>query len=144
MSIRRFEEFLDSGAVKRQSPNRQRAFSIIEETGGKTRFLGVSMKSVPSKEMNPNFIVDSCYDIIIEMVRARMLIDGFNAGNSHEAEFSYMTRLGFSEADVRFMDEVRYYRNGTKYYGTMLDMGYAEKVMAFMKRIYPRLLDMVR
>ncbi|MBM3303515.1 MAG: hypothetical protein FJY76_00315, partial [Candidatus Aenigmarchaeota archaeon] len=73
MSIRRFEEFLDSGAVKRQSPNRQRAFSIIEETGGKTRFLGVSMKSVPSKEMNPNFIVDSCYDIIIEMVRARML-----------------------------------------------------------------------
>ena len=37
--------------------------------------------------MNANFIVDSCYDIILELVRAKMLLDGYNSGMSHEASF---------------------------------------------------------
>ena len=53
--------------------------------------------------MNANFIVDSCYDIILELVRAKMLLDGYNSGMSHEAEVSYLQRIGCSEADVRFM-----------------------------------------
>ena len=37
------------------------------------------------------------------------------------------------------MDEVRYNRNGIKYYGTTLDKEYAEKVFAFLNKVYPKL-----
>ncbi|HJX05639.1 MAG TPA: hypothetical protein VJ461_02935 [Candidatus Nanoarchaeia archaeon] len=137
MSLKRFEEFLESGAVKKQAPNKQRALSIIEEIEGKKRFLETSLAAIPQEEMNANFIVDTCYDIMIELIRAKMLLDGFNAGPSHEAEVSYMDRLGFTQAEMRIMDEIRYYRNGTKYYGTILTKQYAEKTLRFMKKIYP-------
>ena len=93
--------------------------------------------------MNANFIVDYCYDIIMEHMRAKMFIDGYNAGNSHEAEVSYMIILGFSESDTRFMDELRYFRNGIKYYGTILDNEYAKKVLQFMNRLYPKIKNKI-
>ena len=83
--MKRFEEFLESGKVKKQSPNKARALSLTQESQKKEKFLEVSIKSVPADDMSPNFIVDYCYDILMEMIRAKMLLDGFNAGNSHEA-----------------------------------------------------------
>jgi hypothetical protein len=144
MNPKEFEDFLDSGIARRQSPDRQRALSLAEEAAGKKKFLEVSLKSIPTGQMNANFIVDSCYDIIMELVRAKMLLDGFNSGNSHEAEVSYMARLGFPRTEVAFMNEVRYYRNGTKYYGTVLSREYAEKVLRFMDGAHPLLERMLR
>jgi hypothetical protein len=94
--------------------------------------------------MSPNFVVDYCYDIIMELLRAQMFIHGYNAGNSHEAEVSYTRLLGFSEAETRFLDDMRYFRNGTKYYGTLLDIDYAMKVLEFTNRLYPILLIKVQ
>jgi hypothetical protein len=94
--------------------------------------------------MNANFIVNYCYDILIEFVRAKMFIEGFNAGNSHEAEVSYLQVLGFSQAEVEFMDELRYYRNGTKYYGTILGNSYAEKALTFLNKNYSRVKNIVK
>ena len=139
MNLRNFEEFINSGIVKIQAPNRQRSLALEKEAEEKKSFLSVSIKSIPQEQMNANFIVDYCYDIIMELIRAKMFIDGYNAGNSHEAEVSYLAKLGFSEPETRFMNEVRYYRNGTKYYGTMLDNDYAGKVLSFLDKIYPRL-----
>ncbi|MFH1105586.1 MAG: hypothetical protein V1731_00020 [Candidatus Aenigmatarchaeota archaeon] len=144
MTLKKFEEFVKAGTVKRQTPNRERALSILKESGEKKSFLDVSMKSIPPERMSANFVVCYCYDILVELIRAKMFIDGYNAGGSHEAEVSYMAILGFPDADVRFMDDVRYYRNGTKYYGTVLDMEYAGKVVGFMNRIYPKLAAMVK
>jgi len=139
MNLRKFEEFINSGIVKIQTPNRQRSLALIKEAEEKKSFLSVSINNIPRKQMNANFIVDYCYDIIMELIRAKMFMDGYNAGNSHEAEVSYLENLGFSELERRFMNEIRYYRNGTKYYGTMLDNDYADKVLSFLEKIYPRL-----
>jgi hypothetical protein len=80
----------------------------------------------------------------MELVRAKMFLDGYNAGNSHEAEVSYMTIIGFSETDAKYMDEIRYYRNGTKYYGTMLNNEYTENVIKFLNKIYPKLIKILK
>lgn len=138
MISKKFEEFLTNGIVKKQIPNRERALSLLKEAEEKKNFLGISLKSIPNEQMNANFIVDYCYDITMELIRAKMFIDGYNAGNSHEAEVSYLENLGFREPEIRFMNEVRYYRNGTKYYGTKLSKTYAEKVMTFANKIYPK------
>ena len=73
-----------------------------------------------------------------------MFLDGYNAGNSHEAEISYLSVLGFPEADVSFIDELRYYRNGIKYYGTILNKDYAQRVLAFMNKNYHRIRSLVK
>ena len=139
MSLKNFDEFLASGIVKKQTPNKHRAFSLFKEAEDKRKFLDAALKNISPQQMHFNFIVDSCYDIIMELIRAKMFIDGYNAGNSHQAEVSYMKNIGFFESDARFMDEIRYYRNGIKYYGTILDKEYAEKVFAFLNKIYPLL-----
>ena len=83
--LKSFEEFVSIGIVKKQSPNRQRALSLIKEAEEKEKFLDVSLKKIPTEQMNTNFIVDYCYDIMMELIRAKMFLDGYNAGNSHEA-----------------------------------------------------------
>jgi hypothetical protein len=134
--MKSFDEFLRSGAVRKQTPNKPRAQSLIAEASAKRQFLSVSLRSIPPEEMNYNFVVESCYDIIMELLRAKMFLNGYNAGNSHEAEVSYMAVLGFSFPDVRTMDELRFYRNGIKYYGRMMDKEYAEKILLFMEKVY--------
>ncbi|MGV8171149.1 MAG: hypothetical protein ACP5OA_00475 [Candidatus Woesearchaeota archaeon] len=138
-----FKEFIKNGVVKKQSPNRQRALSLIAETAEKKRYLDIIIQLVPKEKWNPNVIVDQCYDIFMELLRAKMFLDGYNAGNSHEAEVSYMTVLGFTEPETKYMDEIRYYRNGTKYYGTMLNTKYAENVIKFLNKTYPKLIKLL-
>ena len=137
--MRKFEEYMRLGFAKKQTPNNERAKSLVGESEDKYKFLLVTLKSVPKDQMSPNFIVESCYDILIELIRAKMFIDGFNSNNSHEAEISYMERIEFSEPEIRFMDELRYNRNGIKYYGKRFDLEYAEKVLKFTKDFHPQL-----
>lgn len=70
-----------------------------------------------------------------------MLRKGFNSSGqgAHEAEVSYMRKIDFSDNDVRFADQLRYFRNGIVYYGKILDAEYAKKVVKFMKRASPKL-----
>ena len=75
-----------------------------------------------------------------------MLFEGYNAAGfgAHEAEVSYLRKLGFSEKDIQFADQLRYFRNGILYYGTTLDKEYAEKIIEFTKKIYPKLKEMIK
>ena len=50
-----------------------------------------------------------------------------------------MSRLSFPKKDIRFMNELRYHRNGILYYGRDFDAEYARKVLDFLERIYPEL-----
>jgi hypothetical protein len=142
--MKKFEEFIKMGIIKKQSPNKNRATSLVKEADDKKTFLDLTLNKIPKDKMNANFVVNYCYDILMELIRAKMFIGGFNAGNSHEAEVSYFSSLGFSDADAEFMDELRYYRNGTKYYGTILENGYAEKTLAFMNKNYSKLKKLIK
>ena len=59
--------------------------------------------------------------------------------NKKRAEVSYMKELEFSENEVRFMNEVRYFRNGIKYYGKIFTKEYADQVVEFLKKIEGKL-----
>ena len=142
--MKAFEEYLKEGIVKKQSPNKARVLSLLEEAQEKNAFLSIAQQKIPKEKMSPNFIIDSSHDILIELIRAKMLIDGYASKSSHEAEVSYLRILQFSEVDIRFMDELRYNRNGIKYYGTIFNMDYTEKVIDFLKKFYPKLRVMIK
>ncbi len=96
------------------------------------------IQKIKLNEVNANFFVKPGYDILMELIRAKMLLEGYTTSGfgAHEAEVSYMRVLGFDERDVQFADQLRFFRNGMLYYGPVLDREYAERVIEFTKRIY--------
>lgn len=144
-AIKSFEDFIKEGIIKKQSPDKSRAeFLIKEAERSYLSFLDL-LKKIELKDNNANDFVKSCYDILMEIIRAKMLLEGYNSSGygAHEAEVSYLRILGFNEKDVQFVDQIRFFRNGMLYYGTILDKEYAERVIIFLKRIYPKLKEML-
>ena len=74
-----------------------------------------------------------------------MLLKGLNASGfkAHEAEVAYWGLLNFKEQEIQFLDQMRFFRNGMLYYGTILDKEYAEKVIDFTKKNYQKLKDIL-
>jgi len=145
-AIRKFEEFITEGVVKKQSKDRSRAEFLLKESDNSYSSLLEMLSKVKLDDVKANLFVKMCYDILMEMIRAKMLLEGYNASGlgAHEAEVSYMRVLGFDEKDVQFADQLRFFRNGMLYYGTILDKVYAEKVVEFTKRMYKKLKEMTK
>ncbi|MFH0869064.1 MAG: hypothetical protein V1839_02450 [archaeon] len=144
--VRRFEEFIKENTVKKQSPDKSRAGFLIKESENSYGNLLEMIQKIKLDDVSANTFVKSCYDILMELVRAKMLLDGYGAlgYGAHEAEVAYLRILKFDENDVQFADQMRFFRNGMLYYGTILDKVYAEKVIEFTNRIRHKLKELIK
>lgn len=142
---KKFEEYLKLGIAKKVSPDKHRAAFLINESKNSVEGLKERIEKIEVNSKNANSIIKDCYDIIMELIRAKMLLDGYSCSGqyAHEAEISYLMDLNFSDNDVAFLNELRYFRNGITYYGKILDKIYAEKVILFLKKFYPKLSKIV-
>lgn len=140
-TLRTFEEFVRQGVVRKVLPNPERAKSLVAESERKLKALRVRKEKIDLDDENANDYVESCYDVILFLVRAKLFKEGYAAKgqSAHEAEVSYLRVLGFSEQEVTIADKLRYFRNGVLYYGTMLDAEYALMVWGFLETTYLRL-----
>jgi len=140
-AIKNFNDFIKEGIVKKQSPDKSRAEFLIRESEQNYSLLLELLGKFKIDDKNANLFIKSCYDIFMELIRAKMLLDGYNASGfgAHEAEVAYLRILRFSENDVQFADQIRFFRNGMLYYGTILDKEYAGKVLDFTKKLYAKL-----
>ena len=104
------------------------------------------IKSMGINDDNANSVIKLSYDTIIELIRAEMLTHGYNAIGlgAHQTEIAYMREIGFSENDVQFADQLRYFRNAMMYYGKILDKEYAEKVLEFTHKAYPKIKSLLK
>lgn len=145
-AIPNFDEFIKNNVVKKQSIDKSRAEFLVKEAENGYKNLLDKIQKIRLSDTNANDFVKSCYDILMELVRAKMLLEGYNASGfgAHEAEVSYMRILGFAEKDVQFADQMRFFRNGMLYYGTILDKEYAERVLEFTKRMYFKLRNILK
>ena len=143
--LKNFEEFVKEGIVKIQQPDFNRAKFLAKESEEQLSFIKEIVLKMGVDNKNSNSIIKLSYDIIMEMIRAEMLIRGYNASGSyaHEAEVSYLGKLNFSELDVQFLNNLRYSRNGITYYGKMFEEDYAKKVLDFLERIYSKLKNLM-
>jgi len=142
--LKSFESFIKEGIVKKQSSDLERASSLVKEAENKKAFFDRIIKNFSIKDTDSNYIVETSYDILIELLRAKLFLDGFNSSNSHEAEVAYMRNIGFNEEEVLFMNSLRYYRNGIKYYGRIFDKEYSLKVLNFLIKLYPKIRKLLK
>ena len=100
-AVRRFEEFIKEGVVKVQAPDKSRAKFLITESENSYKLLSELMQKIKVEDHSANMFVKSCYDILMELIRARMLLDGYNASGygAHEAEVAYLRILRYSETE---------------------------------------------
>lgn len=145
-ALQKFEQFWAEGVVKRITPNRGRAMSLVAESERRMLSLREKLEKLGLKDENANDYVEYCYDTIMPLVRAKLYLEGYSATGqgAHEAEVSYLRLLGFSEKEVHFLDELRFFRNGILYYGNSFDAEYAKKVVDFTKKIFPKLKEIAK
>ena len=139
--LKNFKEFIIDKTVTEVSPDFSRASSLTKDSEKAYISLKEIMEKVGINENNINTMIKLCYDIVMDMIRAKMLLKGFKAEGigAHEAEVSYLRELEFSENDVQFCDQLRFFRNRIMYYGKNLDKDYLEKVLEFLDDIYNKL-----
>lgn len=137
-----FNEYIKEGIVKKQSPDVLRAKSLIKEAEKSYEFIKDIKEKIGINKNNTNTIIKDAYDIIIELIRAKMLKAGFKSSGigAHEAEVSYLRELGFKDTEIEFTNQLRYFRNGILYYGKSFDIDYVNKVLDFLNKVY-RLLS---
>ena len=137
--MKTFEEYLGEGIARKNAPNTERAKSLVSESNRKMRSLQLNIEKVGINKDNANDYVEYCYDTLMLLIRAKLQIGGYSTSGqgAHEAEVSYLRTLKFNEKDMRFMDQLRYARNGILYYGKLVDIEYVQKVIDFTKKMHP-------
>ena len=138
---KKFEEYVERKIIRKCTINKPRAKFLISEAEKTFRGLNKRVEAMGIDEDNANSIIKDCYDIIMELTRAKLLLDGYcSAGQfAHEAEISYLKKHEFSDNEVSFINDLRYFRNSITYYGKILSVEYAKQVVDFIKKIYPKL-----
>jgi len=140
-SLKDFDEFLKNGVVKKQFPDKIRARDLVDQADKIYKAVIEIVDKIGINEFNSNIIIKESYDSIMALIRAKLFLSGFGSSGigAHEAEVAYLRKLGFSEFDVQFVNQLRYFRNGIMYYGKKFDKEYAEKVFIFLKKISEKL-----
>lgn len=141
-----FEEYLLENIARKITSNKERANSLIEDSDKREEFLKEAISKIEITDNNANYFIEEVYDILISLIRAKMLINGYMAsGNyAHEAEVSYLIELKFTDYERNIMDEIRKFRNGIKYYGKRYKKEEAEKTLNFMNSILPKLKNLLK
>ena len=143
--LKEFREYVKKGIIKKGSIDKSRAEFLINESQNSLEGLKERIEKIGINDKNANSIIKDCYDIIMELIRAKLLLTGYNSSGqySHEAEVSYFKKLGFPINEVLFLNELRYFRNGIIYYGKRLNAEYANKIFGFLNRIYPKIYKLI-
>lgn len=146
MMPKEFDYYLKKRIVRRIGQDAQKAGFLIKESETSLRGLNKRLEKMGIDEDNANSIIKDAYDIVMELIRAKLLMDGYSAsGNfAHEAEISYLKRLNLQDNEIIFLNELRYSRNSITYYGKIFDKEYAEKVIAFLKKHYTNLRELLK
>lgn len=138
---REFKYYLKKGVIRKLTPDKPRSKFLVKESEVSLEGLKERIKIIGINNKNANSIIKDCYDIMMELVRAKLLLEGYSSSGryAHEGEISYLQKLGFPDSEISFLNGLRYYRNSVTYYGKILDKEYAKKVFDFLKKIVGKL-----
>ena len=140
-----FEEYVKQGIIRKCLINKNRAEFLVNEAQKSIVGLYERVDIIGINENNANSVIKDCYDILMELIRAKLLLTGYSSAGqfAHEADVSYLQKAGFPDSEVSSLNDLRYFRNSVTYYGKILSMEYAKQVVDFTKKMYPKLKKMV-
>ena len=123
--MRDFDYYLGDKEVKKASPDKQLAISLVkdmEERASDAMKLNVSVF--------PKIIFENVYDALRDFCDALLTAEGYKS-YSHEGSISFLAKKGFDVAFMSSLDNFRYKRNGSKYYAKKLSPEDAKSIIDF-------------
>ena len=125
--MRDFEYFININDVRKVSPDKQLAVSLIKDMDER---ISDAIK-LNTKEF-PKIIFEVVYDALRDFCDALLAIEGYKS-YSHEGSISFLAKKGFDAAFISEFDKFIYKRNGSKYYGAKITAEEAESIIRFYK-----------
>lgn len=136
-----FEDFIRDGSVRRVSPNKQLAKSLV-------KIANLRLKNIETMKItdeNSFTIVENCYEAIREMIDALMSLKGFKS-YSHEATVEFLKEfysVNVGYVTVNKVDRYRRIRNDIKYEGLLTTKPEAEEILKNTKIIVNVLMKLL-
>ena len=140
MPVPQFEEYLNN-VVKTIAPDFSRAKALKRDAEQTFQFLKEIIKRMGITDESANTLIKMSYDLIMDLVRAKMFQKGLHARGegAHEATVAYLRVLQCKEGDVQFANEMRDIRHRIMYRGEKFSKTYAELAVQFLEKMYPQL-----
>jgi hypothetical protein len=120
-----FEYFLQNKEVKTASPDMNLAKSLVKDM-----FERIEKSLMLDSKIFAKMIFENIYDALRDFCDALLAINGYKS-YSHQASISYLAKEGFDVSIIEQLDQFRYKRNGSKYYGQQIFFEDAEQIRDF-------------
>jgi len=126
----KFEDFIKEGKVRKATPDRFMAESIIKNTFEDLKFL----EQTKLTELSKRKLVTNYYDSLRSLLEAISILKGYKI-YSHEA-FTYFLKdeLHQNILSLKF-DRFRKIRNGLNYYGKSIQLNEAKEIIEELNRV---------
>ena len=133
--MKNFDEFIERGIVKIRKKNVERVKSLIEEASKRLNFYN----SIPISEKSANYVIENMYDVVRELIEARMLLEGYKS-YSHEASIAYLYNdKDFTPSLLEELDRLRRKRHGIHYYGKRVSAEDAQDARKLAQVLVPKM-----
>ena len=129
-----WEECIESSASLKVSPNKLKVKSLIDTATGRVEFI-VETKI---KESNANYIFESYYSSVLELLHALVLLYGYKVSN-HLCLGYYLRDILKNQNLFRLFDDCRFKRNSLVYYGRKMDFETAKQSIENSKKLIAKL-----
>ena len=133
-----FDYFLSEGNVKKISPDLELSKSLIKDM--KERINKASLLDI---NIFPKMIFENVYDGLRDFCDAVLALNGFKS-YSHQASIYYLLKKGLDISTVKELDQFRYKRNSSKYYGVSISVKEAKEIKKFYKRIKSKIDEILK
>jgi|SRR3989338_4617945 len=133
-----FELYLKEGKAKRQTPDFELAASLINDSKARIE----KIKKLELKEFS-KIIFENAYDAIRDILDALLAADGYKS-YSHEASIAYLEKYAFEDSTLQELDDFRYQRNSSKYYGKDVSEEDASDIMGFYQKYSEKIISIAK
>ena len=133
-----FDFYLKEGKVKKQKPDLELAKSLLNDAND--RFAKMTQLNV---ENFSKIIFENIYDAIRAVLDALLAANGYKS-YSHEASIIYLQKYEVGYSILTELDDFRYKKNSSKYYGKEISSEDALAIISFYNNYSELLIKIVK
>lgn len=132
-----FEFYINEGKIKKQTPDINLAKSLKKDALERINQV---------KQLNIDFfsklIYENTYDALRDILDAILTINGYKS-YSHEGSISFLKTTNINIEIIEALNEFRYKRNSSKYYGKSIDKYEAQEILEFFENYSELFLEIL-
>ena len=134
-----WKECIESSASLKVTPNKSKINSLMDTAAGRVQFA----TETNIKESNANYLFESYYASVLELMHALVLLHGYKVSN-HICLGYYLRDILQRQDIFRLFDDCRFKRNSLVYYGRRMDFETAKLGIEKSKQLIAELNNLLK